>query len=85
MFDKIGRTAETMASNVGTSRRWFLARAGRAAMTVAGVVAGLAALPKEGQARGGKCCHYGCYNGSSFTEKGPCHHISGCHGSEFPC
>jgi hypothetical protein len=84
MFEKIGRTAETMAGNVGLSRRWFLGRVGRAALATAGVVAGLLAMPREGQA-GHKCCHYGCFNGNSFTEAGPCHHISGCVGTEFAC
>jgi hypothetical protein len=50
MFEKITNAAETLATNVGESRRGFLARVGQAALGVAGVVAGLLASPTEGQA-----------------------------------
>jgi hypothetical protein len=84
MFGRIGQAAETMANDVGTSRRWFLGRVGRAAVVAIGVVGGMLALPKEGQTAN-KCCHYGCVNGYSFNRRGPCHQISGCFGTEFPC
>jgi hypothetical protein len=53
MFEKITNAAETLATNVGESRRGFLARVGQAALGVAGVVAGLLASPTEGQAQAG--------------------------------
>lgn len=56
MFDKIGQAAEKLAVNV--SRRAFLGRLGQGAMAVAGVLAGLAALPEE--ARAGTRILYQC-------------------------
>ena len=50
MFEKISRAAERLANNVSTSRRGFLVRVGQAALGVAGVVAGVLALPMEAQA-----------------------------------
>jgi hypothetical protein len=50
VFEKISRAAEKLATNVGASRRGFLARLGQAALGVAGVFAGLLALPGEAQA-----------------------------------
>ena len=50
MFEKISSAAERLATNVSASRRGFLARMGQAALGVAGVVAGLLALPTEAQA-----------------------------------
>ncbi len=57
MFEKISSAAEKLATNVSESRRGFLARMGQAALGVAGVFAGLLALPAEGQAgtRPGMC------------------------------
>jgi hypothetical protein len=51
MFEKIGDLAERLASNVGTSRRGFLARVGQAALGAAGALGGLLALPGAAQAR----------------------------------
>jgi hypothetical protein len=50
VFEKIGSAAERLASNVGASRRGFLARVGQAAAGVAGAFAGLLALPSEARA-----------------------------------
>ena len=50
MIERIGNLAERLATNVSQSRRGFLARAGQAALGVAGVLAGLVALPTEAQA-----------------------------------
>jgi hypothetical protein len=50
VFEKISRAAEKLATNVGESRRGFLARLGQAALGAAGVFAGLLALPTEAQA-----------------------------------
>jgi hypothetical protein len=50
VFEKISRAAEKLATNVSESRRGFLARMGRAALGVAGVFAGLLALPGEAHA-----------------------------------
>ena len=36
MFEKLGRLAEGLASNVSTSRRGFLGRVGKTALGVAG-------------------------------------------------
>ena len=61
MFEKLGRLAEAAASSVGVSRRGFLGRMGRAALGMAGVVAGLLALPTVSPAQGGVlCCKYQC-------------------------
>ena len=52
MFEKFNQIAEQAATNA--SRRQFLGRLGRGALTVAAVVGGILALPAEAQAgRGG--------------------------------
>lgn len=48
MFEKVGQMAEQMATRA--SRRQFLGRFGRAAMTAAAAVAGIVALPAIGEA-----------------------------------
>jgi hypothetical protein len=58
MFEKIGRLAEQVASNVAVSRRGFLGRLGRAALGAAGVVGGLSAL--AGRAQAGQNNLYAC-------------------------
>jgi len=45
MFEKIGRYAETVATNAGQSRRGFLERLGQAALGVAGLVGAVLVLP----------------------------------------
>jgi hypothetical protein len=61
MIEKIGRFAESLASNVSASRRGFLGQLGKAALGVAGLVGGLLALPKDADASGTvNCCRYVC-------------------------
>jgi hypothetical protein len=61
MIEKIGRFAETLASNVSASRRGFLGQLGKAALGVAGLVGGLLAVPKDADAGGTvNCCRYVC-------------------------
>jgi hypothetical protein len=57
VFEKMSRAAERLATNVSASRRGFLGRVGQAALGVAGVFAGLLALPREARAatRSGYC------------------------------
>jgi hypothetical protein len=56
MFEKFGDAAERLATNVGESRRGFLARIGQAALGVAGVVGGVLAMPAPAHAaRSGYC------------------------------
>jgi hypothetical protein len=50
MFEAINRAADTVAANIGVSRRGFLDRFGRAAMAAAGALGGLLALPGQSQA-----------------------------------
>jgi hypothetical protein len=72
MFDKVGRYAETVAANVGQSRRGFLGRLGDGATAVAGLVGGLLLFPDEAVAQRAKCsgaCRYQCPNGQ-FVVKG---------------
>ena len=48
MFDKVSQVAEQMATNA--SRREFLGRFGRGAMTAAAALGGILALPTIGEA-----------------------------------
>jgi hypothetical protein len=50
VFEKISSAAERLATNVGASRRGFLARMGQLALGAAGVFAGLLVLPREAPA-----------------------------------
>ena len=59
MFDRVSDAAEKLATNV--SRRAFLGRLGKGALTLAGAMGALLALP--GMARAGAC---GCLNGNGF-------------------
>jgi hypothetical protein len=70
VFEKISRAAEKLATNVSESRRGFLARMGRAALGVAGVFAGLLALPTEAQAIAS--ITHGCQIGGYGTLTGIC-------------
>jgi hypothetical protein len=68
MFEKISGMAEKMATNVSESRRGFLARAGIAALGLAGVLAGLAVM--SGKASGGTySCDYRCPDGSICVKR----------------
>jgi hypothetical protein len=65
MFEKIGRYAELAASAAGQSRRGFLGRLGKGALSAAGLVAGFLLLP--GEAGAGVCsgaCYYQCPDGT---------------------
>jgi hypothetical protein len=64
MFEKIRKAAETLATDVGESRRGFLGRLGQGALATAGVVAGLLVLPKDAEAGRACRCVYSCPNGS---------------------
>ncbi len=81
MFDKIGRYAETVATNASLSRRGFLGGVGQAALATAGVLGSLLVLPNK--ARAGSCdkfqCGY-CCGGREilFNSCGGCPHVSGC-------
>ncbi|MFL5244558.1 MAG: twin-arginine translocation signal domain-containing protein [Gemmataceae bacterium] len=70
MFEKIGRTAEQMASKLTVSRRGFLGRVGHAALGVAGVLGGMLVLPKQTQGGPSRnfSCNYECPNGSSVVK-----------------
>ena len=57
MFEKIGRLAEGLATNVSTSRRGFLGRVGQAALGVAGALGALA-VTASAQSGGVVCCKY---------------------------
>jgi hypothetical protein len=74
MFEKIGKVAERLAANVSESRRGFLARVGQAALGVAGVFAGLLALPAEAQAQGSvsRCEVQRTYGGGLLTGRCVC-------------
>jgi hypothetical protein len=59
MFDRLGRLAEGMATNVGTSRRGFLGRLGRSALGAAGALGALT-VAAAAQTGGVVCCTYRC-------------------------
>jgi hypothetical protein len=76
MFEKIGQAAEKAANSVGMSRRRFLGRLGQTALGVAGVVAGMLALPRSASAGNGTLYQCGCFTrggGSTiWNECGKC-------------
>jgi hypothetical protein len=59
MFERLGRLAEGLATNVGTSRRGFLGRLGRTALGAAGALGALA-VASSAQTGGVVCCTYHC-------------------------
>jgi hypothetical protein len=77
MFDRVSEAAEKLATNV--SRRAFLGRLGKGALTVAGAVGAMLAFPGLVQAgQGCPCaggqgvigvwtCTYACSDGSTIT------------------
>jgi hypothetical protein len=77
MIERYKHLAERTAESA--SRRQFLQQFGRGAMTVAGVLGGLLALPRiaaAGPSRIPKCCFYLCTSadGSTYglTQLSPC-------------
>jgi len=76
MFEKVSTAAEQVATNL--SRRNFLGKLGQGALTLAGVVGGMLALPSDAHAGGGFCC---C-GGRCFKRKGgcpsPCYRVHDC-------
>jgi hypothetical protein len=58
MFEKIGRAAERMATDISMSRRSFFGRLGRGAMAAACAVGGVLLFATESQA-----AHFGCCSG----------------------
>jgi hypothetical protein len=89
MFEKIGRLAETAATEVSVSRRGFLGRLGHVALTAAAGLGGLLALSNKARAgRNLYQCSYqqkkfgkGCQYISCLVGDGP--HCGGC--PEFYC
>jgi hypothetical protein len=59
VFEKIGRLAERLATNVGESRRGFLGRLGRGALAAAALLGGVFVSSAAGQS-GVVCCVYQC-------------------------
>ena len=53
MIERIGNLAERLATNVGQSRRGFLAGVGKAALGAAGALGALLALPGAARAAAG--------------------------------
>src|SRR5262249_18612474 len=72
MFEKIGRLAEQMASNVSVSRRGFLGRLGRTALLASGVLGGLLILPPDAEAGRLPCGYVDGRNNKTYCRKG-CH------------
>ena len=75
MFEKIGRYAESVATNAGQSRRGFLERLGQAALGVAGLVGAVLVLPgKVGATVPPGSCRYRCPDGTFHSTdcKGGC-------------
>ncbi len=60
MFEKLTRRAEVVANRLVTTRRGFLARAGRGALAGAGAVGALLAAPRGAKAVHGKECVKDC-------------------------
>jgi hypothetical protein len=60
MFEKIGRYAETVATNAGQSRRGFLGLMGKGALSLAGLVGGLLLVPGDAVAATKSTCMGGC-------------------------
>jgi hypothetical protein len=80
MFEIIGNVAQSLASNVGESRRGFLGRAAKAALAVASVCAGLLVFPGSASA-GTFSCDYRCHDGSFCTIRAAsCPHTLKCGG-----
>jgi hypothetical protein len=83
MFDRVSEAAEKLATNV--SRRAFMGRLGKGALTIAGAVGAFLAIPGLVQAGGGCacpsgsgfCCQYQCPDGSIvFGRPSPPHNCA---------
>lgn len=73
MFEKVSQVAEQVATSV--SRRGFLGKFGRGAMTLAASVGGLLALPGDAEAAGGARC---CGSGRCSKPHGHCTLVNSC-------
>ena len=80
MFEKIGRLAESAATNVSLSRRGFVAQLGKSALGAAGVLAVL--LGSASRARAGNHDFYSC----TYANKGgkKCNYVY-CAGTYYFC
>jgi hypothetical protein len=79
MFDRVSETAEKLVTNV--SRRAFMGRLGKGALTLAGAVGAMLAFPclvqagqgcpcgSQGVITGSWCCTYACSDGSTITTR----------------
>ena len=69
MIERIGNLAERLATNVGQSRRGFLAGVGKAALGAAGALGALLALPGAARAgaRNGHCTIARCGRSNYYT------------------
>ena len=75
MFQHVQRAAEQAA--ISASRRAFLGKLGQGALTLAGVIGGILALPSEAQAGGPYCCCAGrCLRGKSCGRG--CYRVKSC-------
>ncbi len=83
MFEKIGRLAETAATNVSLSRRGFLGRLGQAALAMTGVLGGMLAIPRDTRAGSSYvCCKWSCSIGSPYKGR---EHITACYPAGTIC
>jgi hypothetical protein len=81
MFEKLARRAESVATDLGGTRRRFLGRAGRGALVAAGALGAMLAAPTR--ARAGNGCHHGhCYKDCVATCGGDANCMSSCY---FTC
>ena len=74
MFDKIGRYAQSVVNDTGTSRRGFFGVLGKAAFGLVGVVGGLLVL--SGKAHAFTGCQYSCPDGTEVRKSCPCGGLS---------
>ncbi len=83
MFEKIGQLAELSATSA--SRRQFLDRLGRGALTLTALVAGVLAVPGVAQAGRGRarCCNYRCHWQPGRGDQGTSHRV--CHTDGSAC
>jgi hypothetical protein len=75
MFDKIGRYAEAVATSAGQTRRGFLERLGKGAMSMAGLVGGLLLFSREAHSYT-HSCGYCCPDHTIVRTSCPCTNLS---------